>query len=104
MGKSSFFYRFAVSLQNQDFKFKCLKCPLSLGKQLVVRHRLEIRIDHRLESVTAVDVIIPHTKLILGFVQKGPTPPMFPKGGQPANQMGNGVFLMLTSPSPLKKN
>ena len=40
------------------------------------------------------------TELILGFV-----PSVFPKGGQPANQMGNGVFLkkMLTSPSPLKK-
>ena len=44
-------------------------------------------------------------ELILGFVEKGPTPPVFPKGGQPANQMGNGVFLkkMRTSPSPLKK-
>ena len=32
-------------------------------------------------------------ELILGFVEKGPTPPpVFPKGGQPANQMGNVFF------------
>ena len=54
------------------------------------------------------------SELILGFVEKGPTPPpplrVFPKGGQPANQMGNGVFFKKTKKQtrqpalhPLKK-
>ena len=50
------------------------------------------------------------TELILGFFPEGANSPLvFPKGGQPANQMGNGVFLkktktLPTTPSSLKKH
>ena len=42
------------------------------------------------------------------FPEGANSPLVFPKGGQPANQMGNGVFLkkttLPTTPSSLKKN
>ena len=41
------------------------------------------------------------------FPEGANSPLVFPKGGQPANQMGNGVFLKKTLPTPpssLKKH
>ena len=29
------------------------------------------------------------------------SPPVFPKGGQPGNQMGNGVFLKINADQPI---
>ena len=52
-------------------------------------------------------LVLTHTELILGFVEKGPTPPLCSqKGGQPSNQMGNGIFLKKKANQPFtpKKN
>ena len=42
---------------------------------------------HNVEILTCVPFKY-IAELILGFVEKGPTPPVFPKGGQPVKSNG----------------